>query len=369
VTPLYPTADPDFAALSIETRQVIERGIVGAVAFHGTLTPLQGRVLGALGSSIHALDFDPLHAEPASAEELAAAMVGLPEPTRHRVVQFMMVLELILHPLPLEVAEQVEAYAAALGVRDDLLAVGRDYAEGAFGLALKDLERGGYFHDFDDHGTLEARLHVDRRIAEPFEHFHSDPALLARWEALGALPDGTLGREVWRFYRSRGFDFPGAAGSVAPTLAQHDFVHVLADYGAVMESEIETFALMAAADPDPRGFSWLATVLGVFETGYVPEAAGGVLQADRGHLEVPGMCARLADALRRGRQVRRDLVGQTDFFALAHLPVDTVRAKLNIVPKGSAAVDAGSPGINDEAGYSSWQVEHGDPALQRWRRA
>ncbi|MEO0603335.1 MAG: hypothetical protein AAF211_17985 [Myxococcota bacterium] len=362
-----PTTDPDFATLPFEVRRDIERGLVGAVADHGTLTRTQRRVLRAIGSSILGVDFDVDHESPASAEALAAVLAGHPEPVRHRVVQFMMVLELVLDPLPAEVADNVIAYATALGVEDDLLEVGRDYAEGAFGLALKDLDRNGYFHDFDHHGALEDRLHVHRTLTEPFEHLHDDPELLGEWEGLGELPPGTLGHAVWTFYRSRGFAFPGAPDSVAPTLAQHDFVHVLADYGATMEGEIETFALMSAADPDPRGFSWLATVLGVFETGYVPTAAGGVLEADRGHLDNEGMCIRLADALRRGRLVAKDLVGGVDFFDLAKRPLDEARADLGLVPKSEAAVNAGSAGVLDRGGFSTWQVEHGDPSLQTFR--
>ena len=366
-THALPTTDPDFAPLAFETRRVIERGLVGAVADHGALTKTQRRVLRAIGSSILGVDFDVDHESPASAEELSRALADQPEPIRHRVVQFMMVLELVLDPLPSEVAHNVINYARALGVEDDLLQVGRDYAEGAFGLALKDLDRNGYFHDFDHHGALEQRLHVHKTLTEPFEHLHDDAELLADWERLGAYAKGTLGRAVWCFYKSRGFTFPGSPGSVAPTLAQHDFIHVLADYGATMEGEIETFAFISAADPNPRGFSWLATVLGVFETGYVPQAAGGVLEADRGHLDDEGMCIRLADALRRGRRVARDLVGDVDYFELAALPLDQARATLGIVTKAEAAVAAGSAGVLDRGGYSSWQVEHGDSALQVFR--
>ncbi|MEN0065913.1 MAG: hypothetical protein AAGA48_27480 [Myxococcota bacterium] len=366
-THAIPTTDPDFAPLPFELRRDIERGLVGAVADHGQLTNTQRRILRAIGSSILGVDFDVDHESPASAEELAQALNGQPEPVRHRVVQFMMVLELILDPLPPEVAAKVETYAKALGVEDDLLTVGRDYAEGAFGLALKDLDRNGYFHDFDDHGNLEQRLHVHRTLTEPFEHVHDDAELKAEWEQLGTLPEGSLGRAVWRFYRSRGFAFPGEPESVAPTLAQHDFIHVLADYGATMEGEIETFAFISSADPNPHGFSWLATVLGVFETGYVPTAAGGVLEADRGHLDDEGMCIRLADALRRGREVNVDLVGGVDYFELASLPLEEAQKRLNIPPKAAAARDAGSAGVDERGGYSTWQVEHGNAEWQAFR--
>ena len=32
------------------------------------------------------------------------------------------------------------------------------------------------------------------------------------------------------------------------------------------------FALIGRADPDPKGFAWLATLIGLFETGYISTA-------------------------------------------------------------------------------------------------
>ena len=73
-------------------------------------------------------------------------------------------------------------------------------------------------------------------------------------------------------YRSRGFGLPGSIGGASAYLAQHDFVHVLADYGTNLNGELEVFALIGRADPDPKGFAWLATLIGLFETGYVADA-------------------------------------------------------------------------------------------------
>lgn len=362
-------ADPDFRDLPVPTLRLIERAIVGAVAPPGGLVPAQYRLLRAVGTGLLGVDLDPRSVEPASPAELAAALAHQPERLRHRVVQLMVMLELILHPLPEEVAERVAGYAAALEVDDGMLDVARDYAQGAYGLALKDLERNGYFRDWDHHGAVEAKMHVHRHLTSPFEVDDHDPELLAEWQALERCAPGTLGRALWEYYVGRGFVFPGSEGSVSPVLAQHDWIHVLADYGTVVDSELEVFGFIAAADPEPKGFSWLATVLGLFETGYVPKAAGDVLEADPGHMSDPGMCTRLADALRRGRLVDRDLVGGVDYFELVDLPIEEARARLGIVPKSDAAVAAGSAGVFEPAGISDYQREHGDPRHQPPRLA
>ncbi|MCZ7537485.1 MAG: hypothetical protein M5T61_17305 [Acidimicrobiia bacterium] len=99
---------------------------------------------------------------------------------------------------------------------------------------------------------------------------------------------------------------------------------MLADYGTTVENELEVFGLIARADDDPRGFSLLVMVIGLFETGMI-STAGGLFEADAGHLSTDGMSSRLADGLRRGALARPD--GDVDkkflaidWFAYADLP-------------------------------------------------
>jgi hypothetical protein len=159
-------------------------------------------------------------------------------------------------------------------------------------------------------------------------------------------------------YEIRRWDPPGMPSSPSAFLAQHDFVHVLADYGTNMEGEIEVFGFLGRADPDPMGFSWLATMVGLFETGYVHEQ--GFFHADvRVHsLQVEGMTTRLADAIRRGKAVQEafgtDLFA-VDYHELAATPLDEVRARMCLVPKSPDAVEVGSASVFDRAGMSEVQ--------------
>ncbi len=84
-------------------------------------------------------------------------------------------------------------------------------------------------------------------------------------------------------------------------LAQHDFVHVLADYGTNLKGELEVFALIGRADPDPKGFAWLATLIGLFETGYISSAGFFDRDVRERNIRSPGMNQRVADAIRRGK--------------------------------------------------------------------
>jgi hypothetical protein len=243
-------------------------------------------------------------------------------------------------------------------VQDDFIRIARRYAQGALGLAWVDLRRSG----FTDRWTEERMtpLYTSNAMEDPFDAPSLDPELAARWTAFADLPDGTLGREVWRMYEMRYWDAPGTPMGASAFLAQHDFVHVIADYGTHMAGEMEVFAFIGRADPDPMGFSWLATMVGLFETGYVHEQGFFHSNVREHTLQMSGMAHRLADAIRRGKVVQehynRDLFA-VDYHALATMPLAEVRAMLHIPAKGPEALDAGSPGIFDAEGMSEAQRE------------
>lgn len=183
-----------------------------------------------------------------------------------------------------------------------------------------------------------------------------DPLLADTWASFQHFPPGRLGRGTWDMYRGRGFALPGSVAGASAYLAQHDFVHVLADYGTNLHGEMEVFSLIARADPDPKGFAWLATLIGLFETGCVADAGffSGDLKEPR--LKSPEMHARIADALHLGRvlcdRLGTDLL-EVDFHQFADRAIEDVRAELGIETKSSAV--AGSPGPFDSAGMSKNQ--------------
>ncbi len=192
-----------------------------------------------------------------------------------------------------------------------------------------------------------------------------DPELAARWAALADCPDGSLGQGISRFYAARGFSFPGLPQSAPPLLAQHDWVHVVADYGSTVEAEIEVFGFIARANDDPRAFSLLAMVISLFETGYLASGAG-LFTYDRGHLSREGMPVRLADAMRRGALVGAAAGGPdlltVDWFAHADQPIEAVREEYGVVPKSERAIAAGSVDPWSPGGISPYQYEHAQAA-------
>jgi hypothetical protein len=337
---------------------LVARGIATAAAPADGLTNAQAGLLQAITLALTGELVDYTDLEPVDAPTLAARLAHRDPAYRRRIVHHMVLGELILVPLPEDVALRVAEYAEALGVQDDFIRIARRYSQGALGVAWVDLRRSGFTERWNV--DRMAPLYTSATMEDPFDAPGLDPDLAARWRAFADLPTGTLGRETWRMYEMRRWDPPGTPTGASAFLAQHDFVHVIADYGTNLPGEMEVFGLIGRADPDPMGFSWLATMVGLFETGYVHEQGFFRSNVREHTLQMTGMAARLADAIRRGKAVQEhydtDLFA-IDYHALASTPLDDVRALLGLPPKSADAVDAGSPGIFDLTGMSDAQRE------------
>jgi hypothetical protein len=345
--------------------RLIAGGVAGAVASDGALTSLQRLMIEALTESMTGFVV-PATALPRVGPEAFARAMQRREPMfRTRMIQFMLLAALVLDPLPETVAARIGEYADQLGVDDDMVRVARRFARQTYGLALVDFDRSGYMQTWDP--SRSGALHTSHEVSSAWEQVVRDDALAARWAALRDLPDGTLGRAVAKFYDARGFAFPGAEGSAPPLLAQHDWVHVLSDYGSTVEAEIEVFAFIARANDDPRAFSLLAQVISLFETGFAATGMG-LFQYDRGHLSHEGMAVRLADAMRRGALAAAQNHGvdllALDWFGLADRPLDDARAALGVPAKDPRAIAVGSVTPWEPGGISPYQYEAGRQAAR-----
>jgi hypothetical protein len=341
----------------VENVTLIARGIATAVAPESGLTEVQAELLEAIASALTGVSVDYRLLEPLGPEEFADVLAGRDLDFRRRIVQHMVLGELVLRPIPVVVAHRVATYCAALGVTDEFVRVARRYAQGAYGLAWMDLRRNGFI----DHVREANDEEPPARGAAPahaFEPGQVDTELAARWAAFADLSEGTLGRAVWEMYDARGFGFPGTPGGAPEYLAQHDFVHVLADYGTNLKGELEVFGFIGRADPDPKGFAWLATLIGLFETGYISTTGFFDRDVSERNIRAPGMNHRLADAIRRGKVVC-DRYGvslfDVDYHGLADRPVGEVRELLEMPPKSPEAIQGGSVGTFDPEGMTENQ--------------
>ena len=336
---------------------LVARGIATAVAPDGGLMDVQADLLAAIASALTGVEVDYRALQPLGPAELADVLAGRDLGYRQRIVHHMVLGELVLRPIPVAVAHRVATYAEALGVKDDFVRVARRYAQGAYGLAWMDLQRNG-FVDHVREANEEAPPMRPAQMPDPFEPAQVDAELAQRWTSFADLGAETLGRCVWEMYDGRGFGIPGTPGGAPAYLAQHDFVHVLADYGTNLKGELEVFGFIGRADPDPKGFAWMATLIGLFETGYISSAGFFDRDVRERNIRAPGMHQRVADAIRRGKLVcDRNGVDlfDVDYYELAGRPVGEIRELLGIPPKSSGAIEGGSGGLWDLEAMSETQ--------------
>ena len=355
---------PDDTAVDLTAPDAAEvartsRGVAAIICDkNGDIRPVQRFVLAAAFESMtgHPADFD---SPPTSVDDLAQTLRARNLAFRTRIIQQALLGALLIDPIPADVVDRLRQLSVTLGVDDAMIDVAGELADQQFELAAIDFDRNGYTSDWRTERS--AALHTSRPIDVPWGHAGDDPALAARWQALEDLPDDTLGLAVSRFYRARGFEYPGLPGAVSPLLAQHDWVHVVADYGATIDNELEVFAFISRANDDPKGFSFLAMVVSLFETGVLAHGAG-LFAPDGGHLQSTEMAKRMADALRRGALCTGSIdFLALDWFDLAEQPLDDVRAKFGVTTKSDAVT---SPGPFDLGGMTDYQLSAGQAAAR-----
>ncbi len=344
--------------------QILVDGVASAVAGGGSLAPVQKSLLESLIVAMTGHQGRVPERPSMTPAEIAESLARREPSFRTRMVQLMLLCALIVHPIPEDVAARIAATAEELGVEDGMVGVALDLAAGSLALAHQDFVRNGYEGTWHSDEAAVA-LHSAREL-QVWEFSVDDAALAAQWASLESLPADSIGRKVWELYQARGFTFPGTPDSAPPLLAQHDWVHVLADYGTTVESEVEVFGLISRANDDMHAFSLLAMVLALFETGDLPHAAG-LFDASPGHFSgVPGMATRLSDAMRRGALCHDNDTGadsidflRLDWFSVAHVPCAELRARFNLVTKAKEAVAAGSVGPWEPGGISPFQMNAG----------
>ncbi len=340
-----------------EEARLLARGVMSAISPAGGPTPLQRTLVAA---TVEAMTGHPMDAEPApiAAHEYAERLANREEQFRVRMVQQMLLGALVLRPLPPEVAARVQDFAAELGVDDTMLPIAQEFAAGTLGLAALDFDRNGYSAEWSE-GTHDA-LHTSEPLAEAWQQSCHDPQLAGRWCELERLPEGTLGRRVADFYRARGFVYPGAPGSAPPLLAQHDWVHVLADYGTRVESEASRCSRSSPGPTTTRGPSACWPWSCRSSRPATCARGRGSSRPTPGSCLTPGSRPASSDAMRRGALVD----GSVDFlvvdwFELAPLALPDAVARFGIVPKSEAARQAGSVGPWEPGGISEFQWRAG----------
>lgn len=276
-------------------------------------------------------DIDAL--APITPEELAAALPREGnEALRRQFVQGMVMLSLTGVAVSKRAADTVRRYAAALGVDDPLLDHLRQYSEHRIALLRFDyLRRSMPFAKVAERpeglaDVLRTLGHVSGLV--------EDAALADRYRALGALPEGTLGRALFDFYKSNGFAFPGEKHGAPEPVVRHDLSHVLAGYGVDDDGEAQMVAFQAGyrreGAMEMLVFLAFQVQSGTKLTYLAPSRLGG--------FDDEALRTKLFRAFRRGAAMSIDPMGDWDFHAVVDRPLEDLRRAYNVLPE-SAALD------------------------------
>jgi hypothetical protein len=308
---------------------LLARAVVSACRGDGWQTSLQPQLLHTLFNLVLKQDLDIDRLDPVSRTEVAAILSSPEE--RLELIQLMCVMEILCSEIPEAMEAEVEAWAEALDVEEPALLFLRDLALGQAAQAQHDFYRLNWIGDLD-HRQPEFAAVLERH-GEPARAttLEDDNDIYKKWSALEDCLSGSLGRCVAEFYKARNFGWPGRIGSANEAVAQHDWIHVLGDYGTTPLGEIEVVSFQASCSRSPGATLGVVGALGLFESGVF---GGSHLAEQVVHqgLSKPGGMERMADAILRGKACNADLLS-VDFFPLAEKSLEKVRAEFGIPPK------------------------------------
>ena len=84
----------------------------------------------------------------------------------------------------------------------------------------------------------------------PYAGDKADPALVARYEALGKLPQNSFGKALWDFDKKNGYPFPGDPTALNAAFGTpHNSTHVISGYDTSARGEILVSTFTAGMHP------------------------------------------------------------------------------------------------------------------------
>jgi len=219
--------------------------------------------------------------------------------------------------------ERVLEYTAALGVDDPYVRELAELAAGHLAWVIADMSRQN-LASITNHPWNED-IDVDAWLL-PYRG-REDQELAARYEMLGALPAGTLGRTFADFYATNGFIYPGNAGALREQFGTpHDSTHVLSGCDTTPQGEllVSTFTSTMHHDRPIAGH-----VLPVILSWHVGITFNDVASSTTGALDPE----KLWVAWRRGADATIDTFAPDwDFWDHVERPIAALRTEGRVAP-------------------------------------
>lgn len=248
---------------------------------------------------------------------------------RKRLVQLTALAVLLGRPVKAEALAFLRALACHLATHDAVIDVIVALMKGRHGrvrfLAMRRMARVVYKEAY----VAEGAMGIVRLVAAMLLGTAVNRDRMDRYRRLGLLPDGTLGREYWRFMATEGFRFPGEPAGIPVSVSYHDVAHVLAGHPATPLGEIQQASFQAGNRREDGFFFVQFALLQFHHSVRITPATPGVT----GQFEP----ARVLWAIHRGAQCRVDMTHQWDYWPLMALPLAEARERCALLPPLGAA--------------------------------
>lgn len=308
----------DLVVLDVKEVPFALRALRNVVASNGAVTPAERRYIEVI-AELHGVSVDVDALTAIAPGEVAEAITDLHK--RKRVVQIAAIAAMIEGTVTASESAAVRQLAKALGVEERGLKVLDEIAADHQLMTRVDMMR-RIMLPFGTRAYQEEGFAGIRKMMSMVTGGGGDDELHWKYKRLGLLPSGTLGRELWEHFTKNHFAFPGEKGGIPERMVFHDFGHVLAGYDTRPESEIQQGAFQGGFVRED-GFAFLMFVVIQFHLGVkVTPATDG----RTGLFDV----AKVMRAAQRGAACQVDLSRGWDPFAVADVPVETLRAQYGI---------------------------------------
>ncbi len=310
-------------------------GAMRAVAapIHNGVQSAGERLVAGAAAHVFEVPIDADTPAPANPQMLAAAVADVDH--RQLALELLILVPYGDHTVDGDAVGAVDAYADALGIDAHALADLHKVRKHHINRLLLDYGRRQLGHLGPDQGHTAPAM---RTLLATMHQYVGDKSVAARYQALSNGEPGTLGRELYDFYRARGFPLPGERHSLSETLIAHDCCHILAGFNTDGTGEINVAGFEAGMRKTDFGFEMLMEVLLDFELGI--SLGGGAIGfvPKTGELDPDTVMV----GIRRGLDCTVDLLGPDwNLWAVADQQVLDLRQEYGIT--GVTAVTMAPP--------------------------
>lgn len=241
-------------------------------------------------------------------------------------VKYLAIMAMVDGTLERDKLRRVLEYSRALDIEADYLTDLVEAASGHLAWAAADMWR----KNFDSVLSRSSEGLDPNTWIRPYAGANADPALLARYEALGRLPQNSFGKALWDFDKTNGYPFPGDPAALNAAFGTaHDSTHVISGYDTSARGELLVSTFTAGMHPINPMSGHILPVIFFFHFG---EQLNDVGHAGKGGLDPDEFW----HAWARGAEMTTDLFDpKWNVWDWVEHDLDELRRRWNVTPAGN----------------------------------